>query len=78
MTRVEYTRHAAKLYDEGKINADVYDAIIMNADVFCDDDDMDERLPAAYAEIEYDDFDTPEAVIGTRFDDMNYLRYMER
>jgi len=31
-----------------------------------------------YSEIEYEDFDTPEAYEGCRFDDMNYLRRMER
>jgi len=44
----------------------------------CDDDYDDERFPDDYAEVEYDDFDDPEAVIGARWDDMNYLRYSER
>ena len=35
-------------------------------------------LPRTYAEIEYDDLDTPEAMSGCHFDDMNYLRYRER
>ena len=35
-------------------------------------------LPRTYAEIEYDDLDTPEALAGCHFDDMNYLRYRER
>ena len=35
-------------------------------------------LPRTYAEIEYDDFDNPEAAAGCYFDDMNYLRYRER
>ena len=35
-------------------------------------------LPRAYAEIEYDDLNTPEAMSGCHFDDMNYLRYRER
>lgn len=38
----------------------------------------DPRLPASYCEIEYDDMESEEAVMGARFDDMNYLRYMER
>lgn len=42
------------------------------------DDDGDERLPRGYCEIEYDDMESEEAVLGCRFDDMNYLRYMER
>lgn len=35
-------------------------------------------LPRTYAEIEYEDLDTPEALEGCHFDDMNYLRYRER
>lgn len=37
-----------------------------------------EQIPRTYAEIEYNDFDDPEAIAGARFDDMNYLRYRER
>ena len=37
-----------------------------------------EQIPRTYAEIEYNDFDDPEAIMGARFDDMNYLRYRER
>ena len=37
-----------------------------------------EKLPSTYAEIEYDDMESPEAIIGSRWDDMNYLRYMNR
>ena len=37
-----------------------------------------EQIPRTYAEIEYDDFDDPEAIMGARFDDMNFLRYRER
>lgn len=35
-------------------------------------------LPRTYAEVEYENFDNPEAVAGCHFDDMNYLRYRER
>lgn len=35
-------------------------------------------LPETYAEIEYNDYDSEEAMMGCRFDDMNYLRYVER
>lgn len=35
-------------------------------------------LPSTYAEIEYDDFDSAKAIEGARWDDANYLRYMER
>lgn len=37
-----------------------------------------EQIPSTYAEIEYDDFDNPEAMAGARFDDINFLRYFER
>ena len=37
-----------------------------------------EQIPRTYAEVEYDDFDSEEAAMGARFDDMNYLRYFER
>lgn len=37
-----------------------------------------EQIPSTYAEVEYDDFDDPEAIMGARFDDMNYMRYFER
>lgn len=36
------------------------------------------NLPDTYAELEYSDYDSPEAVDGSRWDDMNYLRYTER
>ena len=43
-------------------------------------DDMirESNLPSTYAEIEYEDFDSPEAIDGARWDDMNYTHYMER
>lgn len=80
MERNKYFEVADRLYNEGKIDGEVYQAMIFNADEFCDDDDDcdDYGLPCTYAEIEYDDFDDPEAVAGARFDDMNFLRYMER
>lgn len=80
MTRNEYHEVAFKLQVEGKISDDVFWAILENADVFCDDDEDedDDWLPQTYAEVEYDDFDSPEAVDGARWDDMNYLRYRER
>ena len=78
----EYLTRAADALDSGRISPEAYDAMVMNASVFCDDDEdddeMDERLPGGYIEIEYDDPDTPEAVAGMRFDDLNYQRYMER
>lgn len=78
MNRNEYLERVRELYDRDKISAEVYNAMIENADVFCDDDDDEYGLPSTYAEIEYDDMDSPEAIMGCRFDDMNYLRYMER
>lgn len=35
-------------------------------------------LPSWYAEVEYEDLNSLEAVQGMKFDDMNYMRYMER
>ncbi len=82
MKRSEYFKRALELYDSGQVSGEVYDAMIMNADEFCDDEEDEDGyhggLPDTYAEIEYDDFDNPEAIAGARFDDMNYLRYMER
>ena len=43
-----------------------------------DEDGYQGGLPDTYVEVEYSDFDNPEAVDGARFDDMNYLRYTER
>lgn len=77
MSRNEYFDNAFKLYNEGKISGEVYDAMIMNADSFCDEDE-DDRLPSSYAEIDYGNRDDLEAIDGMRFDDMNYQRYMER
>ena len=39
---------------------------------------VDERLPHGYAEIEYEDFESAEAIEGAKWDDMNFMRYMER
>lgn len=78
MKRSEYLQRAFEAYNEGRISAEVYDSMVMNADVFCDEDEREYGLPSTYAEVEYDDFDNPEAVAGARFDDMNYLRYTER
>ena len=76
----EYIKRAERLLHDGKINDEAYEAMVMNADVFCDEDDeyTDPRFPRGYAEIEYDDFEDPEAILGARWDDMNFLRYYER
>ena len=78
MKRSEYLQRAFDAYNEGRISEEVYDSMVMNADVFCDEDEREYGLPSTYAEVEYDDFDNPEAIAGARFDDMNYLRYTER
>lgn len=39
MKKSEYLKNAKILYDSGKIDADVYDAMVMNAYVFCEDDE---------------------------------------
>ncbi len=78
MKRSEYLQKAFEAYNEGRISEEVYDSMVENADVFCDEDDEEYGLPSTYAEIEYPDFENAEAIDGARFDDMNYLRYMER
>lgn len=80
MKRTEYMKRLEEAWATGRITAEAYDAGIMNADIFCDDDEEweDPRFPEGYAEIEYDDLDSPEAIAGMRFDDMNFARYFER
>ena len=82
MKKSEYLKRALDLYNRGKVNGEVYDAMLMNADTFCDDDEEkdydDGGLPETYAEVEYEDFENAEAIAGARWDDMNYMRYMER
>ena len=80
MDRKKYMQAALEAYESGRVSAEVYDCMIANADIFCEDDDEDDRygLPETYAEIEYDDFDDPEAIEGAKWDDMNYLHYIER
>lgn len=39
MKRNEYFKRALDLYGRGQISGEVYDAMIMNADVFCDDEE---------------------------------------
>lgn len=79
MTRSEYNIRALEAWISGRITEEAYDTSMMMADVFCDEEeDRDERFPSAYCEIEYADPDSPEAIEGGRFDDMNFLRYYER
>ena len=80
MTRTEYFETAQRLYNEGKISAEAYDALWLNAKEFIDEDD-DDRLPKSYAELEYTSEQLesdPIAIEGARVDDMNYRHYMER
>ena len=77
MKKSEYLQRATEAYDTGRVDAETYDAMLMNADIFCDEDE-DDRLPSYYAEVEYNDFDNAEAIEGAKFDDMNFRRYMER
>ena len=78
MTKSECLQRALEAYDTGRVDEATYDAMVLNADIFCDEDDGDDRLPSWYAEVEYDDFDNLEAIEGAKFDDMNYRRYTER
>ena len=81
MNQNEYLSRAFNLYNSGQISAEAYDAMVMNADQFCGEDEGESEilgLPRTYAEIDYSDLSTPEAIAGCRFDDMNYRRYMER
>ena len=80
MTKSEYLSKALDLYTSDAISEEVYDAMVQNAEIFCDEDDDNYcgNLPRTYAEIEYADFENPEAIEGAKWDDMNYLHYMER
>lgn len=80
MSRTEYINRLTEAYEAGDIDETQYFVGIDNASIVCDDDDYrDERLPEWYAEVEYaDPWTDPYAYEGMRFDDMNYLRYMER
>ena len=79
MKRSEYLRRAQEAFSAGRIDEKTYDAMVMNVEIFCDEDEENYYgLPSTYAEVEYEDFENPEAIAGARFDDMNYLRYTER
>ena len=43
MNRKDYLNEAFRLYNEGKISDSVYDAIVMNVDVFTEDDKNEEE-----------------------------------
>jgi methionine synthase II (cobalamin-independent) len=78
MKRSEYMKKAFEAFNAGRISEEAYDQMLMNADIFCEDDDDRYGLPRTYAEVEYEDIDSLEAYEGSRFDDRNYLRYRER
>ena len=76
MTRSEYVDIILSLHENGRISESTMDEMIGCSSAFMGE--RDERFPASYAEIEYDDMESEEAVMGCHFDDMNYLRYYER
>ena len=43
MSRNDYLNEAFKLFNEGKISDGAYDAILMNVDVFTENDDDEEN-----------------------------------
>ena len=43
MRKSEYMKRLEKAYSAGKISAEAYDAGIMNADAFCDDEEEEEE-----------------------------------
>lgn len=80
MKRNEYLRRAFEALNEGRIDEETYDAMVMNADIFCEDED-ECGLPDTYAELEYTSEQLesdPEAINGAQWDDMNYRHYTER
>ena len=46
MKRSEYLWRAAEAYNEGRISEEVYDSMVMNADVFCDEGEGEYGLPS--------------------------------
>lgn len=38
MKRAEYLERAFNLYNEGKIDEDTYDAMLLNANIFCEEE----------------------------------------
>lgn len=42
MSRNEYLARAFEAYNSGRVSAEVYDAMLMNADAFCDDDEEED------------------------------------
>ena len=77
MTREKYLKRIETAYETGEISRNVYETMIRFINELFDDEE-DVELPEEYAEVEYDDFEDPEAILGARFDDANFTRYLER
>lgn len=45
MSKQEYMKRLEESYSAGRISAEAYDAGLMNADIFCDDDDDECAYP---------------------------------
>ena len=77
MKRSEYVRRAFEAYNAGKIDADTYDAMIMNADVFCDEDEeseeLKERTPRYHVTAHFDERCTT-PMFGMATDDFDKVR----
>ena len=43
MSRAEYLKRLEDAYSAGRISAEAYDAGIMNADAFCDEEEEEEE-----------------------------------
>ena len=79
MTKAVYRKRLERAFLNGQISVTEFDKGLAIADVVCDDGQFrDRRFDDCYAEIEYADMDSREAVEGCWFDDMNYLRHFER
>ena len=77
MTREKYLKRIETAYETGEISKNVYETMIRFINELFDEEE-DVELPEEYAEVEYDDFEDPEAILGARFDDANFTRYLER
>ena len=59
-------------------SADRLRSIVGRIENWVSEEVQEERLPHGYAEIEYDDFESAEAIEGAKWDDLNFMHYMER
>ena len=79
MSYKDYIQAINNAYLNGCISESVRDCFVEHSNaIYNHMEEHTHGLPKTYAEIEYEDFDSAEAVDGARFDDMNYLRYTER